>query len=122
MAVKRSLLLLVAVCVTSCGIPVDGKILDRVPSSDSRFEAVLLTKDGGATTSTACHVAVVRRSDTPGDSGTVFIADGFEEATKPTMRWSGRTLIVNAPSGLRFFRNRPAIRVEDALITIRYER
>lgn len=58
-------LLLVALCVASCGSPpvIYGKVMKRVPSPNGSSTAMITRSDAGATTPYSYHVYIVSRAD-----------------------------------------------------------
>ena len=84
-------LLLVAACMQGlCA----NTITQRAPSPDGRYDAVVFTRDCGATTDYSTQVALVRRgADLPDRPGNVFIS---VHPTGARVEWLGSdTLLVH---------------------------
>jgi hypothetical protein len=66
---------------------VEEKEVQRIGSRDGRVEAVLITRDAGATTSAASHLFIVPKGGKVGkDDKAVFIADNVEGLR---IQWAG---------------------------------
>jgi hypothetical protein len=81
------------------------EIVSRHPSPDKAVDAVLLRKNGGATTSFAYHVILVAAGD-DGESGeSVLVVDSVEEPEKLAISWADHEhLRVVVPSAQVFRR------------------
>ena len=79
-----ALLLLIASCSSSVN---HNAIRLRISSPDGRWDAIVFTRDYGATTRADTHVSVVKRgAGLPDEAGNVFIIDGAA-ATVVKIKW-----------------------------------
>jgi hypothetical protein len=96
------------------------RTIARVSSPDATLDAVLFTKDVGATARTAYYIAIVPKAAEAGDADTVYIGDYISKDTVK-MRWRGSLLLVTLPPGARAFRQETAIDVGGRTVQIGYE-
>ena len=86
----RVLLLGLTVVLSSgCGLCANDEVV-RIPSPDTKFEAVVFQRDCGATTGFSTQVSVVTRgASLPNEAGNVFIAD-TDHGKATSASWGGQ--------------------------------
>ncbi|RPF71423.1 hypothetical protein [Aurantiacibacter spongiae] len=67
------------------GAVCDNRIVDRLPSPDGRFEAVVFERDCGATTAFSTQLSIGSPGMTPRGAGNVFVAS----RGRPHAEWNG---------------------------------
>ena len=88
---------LTAIALVSCSpIEVDTVIYDRFPSPNYDVDAIIVTTDAGATTSTGCHLVLVKRGDTPDPMDSVITGDKMEDS-RIVVEWKGADIFVDWP-------------------------
>ena len=115
--VRATALLLVALALASCDIPVARKDLKRLHNDRTGFDAVVYTLDAGATTSTSYHVAVARA----GAECRVFTADKIDVESSVDAAWDNDTLVVTYPRSARTFLTSDKATVGFQDVVVRYK-
>lgn len=101
-------------------MPVEQEEKFRKTSPDGRIDAVLFTRDAGATTSTAYFLSLVERGDAPRADKASLVADGVNDGIQ--MVWeSDRILRVRFPAS-RFFQEETRAEIDGRTVEIRLKK
>jgi hypothetical protein len=99
--------------------PIADKVLYRSVSPDRRFDAIVFTRDAGATTRISYCIAIVPRGETSLQQQ-VFQADSIDDKEDLIVKWEGQTLLIGFPKPARVFRQLPAVSVDSVTVPIKY--
>jgi|GEM_PF-6633978 len=81
--------------------------LIRVASPDGKYDAVLVSVDGGATTGFVNWVCVVPKGSNKFNSS-VYVADVTYMKGEYKLSWEGETLVISVPENVREFKRLPS--------------
>lgn len=100
--------------------PVAELEISRASSPDGRYDAVILSRDAGATTSTVYLVGVTTRGSNVQDEEVVLIVDNVRHPELIKTVWRGRSLEITKPHA-NVFERLDKVSVRDRQIPIIYK-
>jgi len=94
--------------------------ISRYPNDALGLDALIISKDAGATSDTAYHVVLRDKRALFPQESTAFVADHVYRPSNLKVRWRGNKLVVTYPASARIFRQSLKVEHGGSAIAVEY--